>query len=477
MNKNTSLPVLAKHSEEQVITPIVPLNFVYPGLSISQIISMLWAYRKTSAIIIAIILALTVVTMKILPRTYIAQATLMVNYVVNDPINGKNLPTGQLGSYIATQEQLIASPELISDVVDRLNLTTDKVLASGYSGKTGTLKQWVIEQVIKNLNVWQGQFGSQLLYVSYSAKDPNKAAKIVNAVVDVYKQQDEERTVTQPVEQKAYYAKQLSELKKNVELAQQNVTDFDRQHRLDGGVKNVDVAMLETLEQRLFQAQNQRRLIEARASGNQSASDSVLASNQVQQLQAQLDQQQAKLEKMEALYTPEYPDLQNLKIEINATKQSLATAIQQYATNDAEKLSSAKKLEHELKLAVTKQRAKVLANSKIHSEASKYLLALESAQAVYKRALDGYDELRFSPHSRYSNVYIVTHATPPLKASKPRVIKGLIMGTAFAFMLGLGIPFGYELFDRRIRCRDDLDRAHGITVLAVIGPLSKGTSI
>ena len=38
-------------------------------------------------------------------------------------------------------------------------------------------------------------------------------------------------------------------------------------------------------------------------------------------------------------------------------------------------------------------------------------------------------------------------------------------------MLGLGIPLGYELLNRRVRCRDDLERHHGIPVLVEFGRL------
>jgi capsular polysaccharide biosynthesis protein len=46
-----------------------------------------------------------------------------------------------------------------------------------------------------------------------------------------------------------------------------------------------------------------------------------------------------------------------------------------------------------------------------------------------------------------------------------------------AAMLGLGIPLGYELFNRRVRCRDDLERHHGIPVLVEFGRLRmRGTA-
>ena len=474
MNKPRNLPVVARQDADPAITPIVPLNFVYPGVTLSQIFSVIWDYRKVSIIIIAIVLAMVVLTLKLWPRTYEAKVTLMVNYEVNDPANGRKLPYGLLGSFIATQMDLIQNPELLDEAVDKLHLTENKDFTSGYNPKHGTLKEWVVHLLSKNLIVYQGQNGSQLIYVGYSAKDPNLAANIANTIAEIYIKQDDERAMIQPVERTARYTEELSELKKNVELAQQKVTDFHKRHYLDGAGKKagVDVYMLTNLEERLLDAKKQRRLAEASAEGDQSASLAVLGSPEIQTLKAQLAEQQLKLRKMESLYTPNHPDLLDMKAAIEVTKQSLADSIQKYATNESEKLKTAKQLEKNLQIAVARQRAKVLANSKLHDEAEKYVLALESAQKVYKAALDGYDKLKFASRRKYSNVSLISHATPPQKASKPRVLRGLITGVFAAFMLGVGIPLGYELFNRRVRCRDDLERDHGIPVLTELGAVA-----
>jgi len=128
--------------------------------------------------------------MSVWPRTYTASVTLMVNYEVNDPLNGKGLPVGQVGSYIATQVELLQTPEVLLTVVDRLRLTQNRDYTRGYSGDSGTLREWVAKEMSKNLVVAQGQMGSQLIYVTYSASEPAEAAQIANTIAEVYKEQD-----------------------------------------------------------------------------------------------------------------------------------------------------------------------------------------------------------------------------------------------------------------------------------------------
>ena len=114
-------------------------------------------------------------------------------------MNGKELPVGQVSSYIATQLELMQTPEVLLAVVDRLKLTRNKDYVRGYSGDSGTLRDWVAKEVGRNLSIYQGQMGSQLIYVAYSARDPTEAAQVANAVAEIYKEQDYSARPARPV--------------------------------------------------------------------------------------------------------------------------------------------------------------------------------------------------------------------------------------------------------------------------------------
>jgi succinoglycan biosynthesis transport protein ExoP len=463
----TDFPLVSRETPVSMVTPVIPLNFVYPGLSLAQILSIIWAYRKPSSFIVLVVLSLTALVMTVWPRTYTAMVTLMVNYEVNDPLNGKQLPVGQVSSYIATQVELMQTPEVLLAVVDRLKLTQNSNYARGYSGDAGTLREWVAKKLSKDLAIYQGQLGSQLVYATYSANNPTEAAQVANTVAEVYQEQDYTRSTGPPGERAKRYAQQLNELKNKVDRAQKEVTAFHQRNGLidEGNKTNVDVILLATLEGRLLEAQNARRVAEARASGDQSVNDQVLSSSLVQSLKTQLATLEARLAQLNTVYTARHPEILELQSQMAATRHSLASALQSYSANASAGLSVAQRLEQSLQHAAAEQRAKVLAKGQLHDDAAKYLLELESAQAVYKRALEGYDQIMFASGGYYTNISFVSRATPPVKASKPKVLTGLILGGIAAAILGLGIPLGYELFNRRVRCRDDLERHHGIPVL------------
>lgn len=335
-------PLVPRESSMPVITPVIPLNFVYPGLSLAQVFAIVKAYRKAALIILFTVLALTALVMTVWPRTYTATVTLMVNYEVNDPLNGKELPIGQVGSYIATQVELMQTPELLLAVVERLKLTEDRDFSSGYRGSPGTLQEWVARKVGKQLVIYQGQMGSQLIYVTYSANDPAKAARVANTVAEVY-----------------------------------------------------------------------------------------LTSSSARSLQTQLYGQKARLAKLGIAFAPRHPEVVELQSQINATQKILALQV-----NGASAAGS----------STTESPAPGLAVS---------------------------SESTFIAGGLYANVSLISHATPPVNAGKPKILTGIMLGGLAAGILGLGLPLGYELLNRRVRCRDDLERHHGIPVLVEFGGLPK----
>ena len=460
--------------------PVIPQNYAQPGLSLAQVLSVVWAYRLWTLLIAFTVVLLTGLTLKLLPKTYEATATVMVNYEVNDPLGGKEFPIGLLGGYMATQVDLMQSPEVLLPVVDKMHLTTNKDYTAGYDGDGSTLRQWAAQKVRKHLDIKQGQSGSELIYVTYSAHSADEAAAIANAVSQVYAQQHYDRVNGPANDHAKRYSKQLQELKQKVDAAQDKVTAFRQRTGLTSLDSKVDIEAqkLGTLEQRLLEVKDTRREAEAKLSGQTRNGDSVLNSNLIQGLKTQLAAQQAKLAQMSTTLGPRYPEVQELRSQIESTRETLNGEIHAYSQGAHADLAASKKMERELQDAVETQRKKVINVRQLQDEGDKYVLGLQSAQEVYKRMLDGYDQIMFTSQGHYTNVSVASKATPPLKASKPKVLKGTFLGGIMGIMLGLFLPLTYELlFNRRVRCRDDLERDHGVPVLAEFGSIQLARSV
>jgi uncharacterized protein involved in exopolysaccharide biosynthesis len=446
----------------------VPLEFVHDEPTLAQWFGAVWSYRWLSLSIIVTGFVLTAATMFWWPRTYTATTSLIVHYEVTDPLNGKELPVGQLSNYIATQVELLQTPDLLLDVVDRHDLTRHRDYVAGYQSRSGSLRHWAAAEVAKSLSVYQSQHGSQLIYVAFSARGRALAADVANSVVEVYQTQDAARAAGPPAERAKRHAAQLDALKAQVDEAQRAATGFQQRHGLadDGSRTDVDVLRLAALEERLLATQNVRHAAQLRAAQDPAASDQVLASLQAQTLQAQITTAEQRVAQLNRIYTPLYPDIREARQQADDARQALAVTVRSYTDNASAGLDVTQRLELGLQSATEAQRARVLARGRLQDEAAKYRLELASAQAVYQRSLEGFDQIKFASAIALRNVGVVSRATPPVAASRPKVPAGLALGGTISLLLGLGLPLLLDRLRPRVRSRDDLVLRHGVPVLA-----------
>jgi polysaccharide biosynthesis transport protein len=453
------LPVLSGGNHPPA-PPVVPHHLTQAALTRSQVFAILRAHRRLSIIIAVAFILVTFVTVKLMPKSYTAQATVLVNYEANDPT--RQVPAELFASYMLTQMELIQSRDVLLAVIDKLGLTHDPEFAPAISNGVATPTDWAEKNLRSALNIEQGK-GIELLYVSATSKDRDKAAVIANSVVDAYQARERERVRNPGSGRADEYSQQLTELRAKVGVAETNLAEFRQRTGLTDVLaqNDVETQALNSLEQQLLAAQNQRREAESKSSGDQSVSPNVLASGLIQNLKAQIATLQAQLAQLSSTLGPEHPRVLELQSQIAAAKRSLSQEVQTFSNGSAGDVATAKQIEEKMQHAVDAQRAKLVNVRKMQDEGQKLQLELESAQTVYKRALDGYDQIMFASAS------VVSRAKPPIESSKPNKVLLLALGTFLGVLFGIIGPLAYEsLFNRRLRCRDDVEREFGIPVLA-----------
>jgi polysaccharide biosynthesis transport protein len=462
--------VVSRQAEE--FLPTIPAAYAGSGFSLPQLASILGAYWKLSLAIFVACVALTVAVILVIPKAYTASATLIFDYQNRNPLAGDQLPAGMLQSYIATQTELMTSPVILNEVVDRLNLTHDPQFSQGAKGDPAMLRDYAARVLASRLAVYEGR-GGQLLYVSATSRTAERAAEIANTVADTFLSLHEKQQSEPATDRARRYSAQLGELRVKVAAAQAKVTEFRQRNGLanvTAGPTDVDMQGLTVLQSQLIEAQNARRVAESRSQGDRAASDEALASNTVSTLKAQLDARQAELAKLSSTLGPQHPKIVELQAQIAATKAALEGELSVLARNKEQRVATSRDLEGKYVSAIGAQRQKLLATRELQDEAAKLMVELESAQSVYKRALDGYDQIMFASDGHAANVSLIDRATPPIKPSKPSKVKLMMAGLGLGFFVSLLAPLGYEiLFNRRVRHRDDLERELGLKVLSELG--------
>lgn len=437
-----------------------------PGISMAQVLSIVRAHLKRSLIALFALILIWGVLIKLLPHSYVATATLIVNRGDKNPLASPEFPTGFDDSFIPTQIDLISSPAVLGPVIDRLHLTRSPEWTKGLTGSAQAVRQGILTGLEKSLAVSQGT-GSDLLYISASAKYPAEAAEIANAVAAEYLLLNRQRIDDPAVQRARLYSQELEQLRQATVQAQAQVTVFRQAHGMvdlapsDG---NEHEAALDELEQKLLAAENRERTvqaqIQARAWGASADTDPAVA-----RFAEQLATQETQLAKLKATLGPQHPEVLELESQILATRRSITDSL-------SSELADARRLVAQYSAATAAQRALVLNRRRAQDQGTKLLLELQSAEATYKRALDGSSQIQFATTGTSNDVSLVSSAVPPIKALKPNKPKYFLAACTFSFILAFGIPFAFELLlNRRLRCRDDFERNFGIPVLGQFGPI------
>lgn len=445
----------------QSSVPLLPSEYAQSTLGWAQLAALMRANKLRAVIVTLVLFAAAILIVWLMPKSYTAQATVLVNFESND--GTRQAPADLYTSYLSTQVALIQSREVLQETINRLGLTKDPEFTSGFKNNgVTTLQDFVEKKLDAALAVEQGK-GIQLIYVSATSKDRNRAASIANTIVEEYQALTQGHGTDPKSGRAREYSEQLTDLKNKVTVAEEHMSDF--RHRtgiIDIAAQNDgETQTLATLEQQLVQAENQRRTAESRSAAAQEASDQAMGSQVIQGLKNQLSTLQAQLAQLTSTLGPKHPRVLELQSQIASTRRSLDHEIEALSQNTTGEVSSASQLEAKLRRAVDDQRAKLVKLRALQDEGQKLQLELESAQTVYKRALDGYDQSMFATAS------LASRAVPPVEASKPNKPMLAAVGTLLALLLGVGGPVGYELlFNRRLHSRADIERELGVPVLA-----------
>jgi succinoglycan biosynthesis transport protein ExoP len=438
-----------------------------PLFSIQQLLVIQKAFWKISALVFIVIVILAVAVSLLTTKAYLGTATLMVHYNPLDPLAAKEFSESAQSSYLPTQIELLQSDAVLDKVIERLSLTSADEFASDIPRDDPARLGWIEAKLRKSLEIEQGHAGSQIIYVNATASTPALAADIANAVVDAYLDIHSTDNTDPSTDRVTRYGEGLDALKRKVETAQKAVTDFrDRAGPIDFDSKgDIELALLDALEHRLLEARSSLRSSQAKISGKRELTTSVLTSSAMAGLREEGNKLAAKMAQLLSEYGPNHPDVQALQSQIDANKAAQAATHSAYSAANSSDIVVANSEVESLERAVAAQRAKLRQVKHYRDRAAKYQLELDSAQQVYKKALDGFDQEKFAAGGRKQHLTIASRARPPVKPYKPNRVKYMLAGVVAGLMLALLTPFVMELPRRKIRCRDDLERDMRIPIL------------
>ena len=228
-------------------------------MSLPQLLTILRARSRVIMITLIVCVGATAALTLLMPKTYKASTTMLLNYKGTDPVSGAILPAQLVAGYMATQIDIVTSRRVALKTVDNLNLANNPQLRQRFvatTGGAGDIREWLADMLLKMVVVAPAK-ESSVIELSAKSPDPVFAATVANGFANAYQQLNLQIKV-EPLQQAAtYFTGQIKTLRQNLEDAQNKLSRYQQDNGIVSTDDHLDVetARLNDLSSQLVQAQ------------------------------------------------------------------------------------------------------------------------------------------------------------------------------------------------------------------------------
>ena len=445
-------------------------------MSLSQLLLAMRARYRIILLTLAVTVGAAVAISMMLPKTYTAGVSLVVNYRGVDPVTGLSQPGAMMPSYIATQVDIIKSKSTALRVVDELKLADSPAVRQEYSdatnGRGKDIREWLANLLMAKVDVVPSR-ESSVLNISFKGSDPEFVAAVANSFASSYLS----LTValrTDPVQQATgYITTQIKLLRDQYERAQSRLSKYQEENNIYSADNRLDVetTRLNDLSSQLVGVQSQAMEASSRrrqAEGSAATSPDVLNNPLVQGMRSNLAAAEAKFADTSQRLAPNHPQYIAAKSEVDKLRSNLEEQIRATSRGVSANANILQSREGELRAALSAQKAKVQALNGARDEFNVLTNEMENARRAYEQASARYNQTSLEGQSKQADIAVLTAASPPGAPSGPRVLLNVAMSVVLGLVLGCGAVLILELLDQRVRSVAHLADAFGLPVLGVI---------
>ncbi|HEX8605345.1 MAG TPA: chain length determinant protein EpsF [Pseudoduganella sp.] len=444
-------------------------------MNFTQLLLIFRARKKVviSTLLIVVLAALAVSLL--LPKTYKASSTLLLNYKGVDPLTGVMMPGQLMPAYMATQIDIIGSRNVAIRVVERLQLANSPAVQEQFREATngvGSINSWLAGLLLRKLDVTPSR-ESSVVDVAFSGSEPQFVAAVANAFAEEYVRATVQLKVDPMRRASTYFDQQTKLLRDRVEEAQSRLSKYQQ----DNGIVSVDNRLdvesnrLNDLSAQLVAAQAQVMEATSRqrmASGSLSASPDVANSPIIQNLRLTLGNAEAKLAEAGQRLGRNHPQYVSAQAEVAKLRRDLEEQTRltsQSVGNNATVLSQR---ESQIREALAAQKAKVLELNRSRDEMNVLMKDVENAQRAFDASSQRGSQTRIEGQAEQSDIAILNPAIVPSEPDGPKVLRNVLLSVFLGTLLGFGLAFVLELMDRRVRSAGDLKDSLDIPLLGAI---------
>jgi uncharacterized protein involved in exopolysaccharide biosynthesis len=441
--------------------------------SISQMLVAVRERRKLVIIAAVAVMFGAMLLTLVMPRSFVATATLIFNPPASDPIAERGDSTESIPAYLNTELDLIASDRVLERMAqDRILLGDPAVQRQLETAQGASAQMWLKRAAKANISIASGK-NSRKVAISAAASDPAFAAALANAVARAYMATNLELRLASARQNSAFFAAQKQRRYTAIVEAQRRLADFLSRTGMTGLEASVDVdgSQLRTLGDQVAQSQVEmaRASADSALGGSGMVSAGLIANPVVQRLQGVIAEQSAALDELSVLRGPNYPTVIQARARLGELRMQLAAENGKIGEGLHRRRAAMASSAGQISALEKGKRALVTASSANRSALSVLAADVERAQADYDAIAKRLHDVETAAALDAPNVSLLSAAAPPSSPSSPSLPLNLLIGLLLGGVLGVLAALAAELFDGRVRSLPDLEQyLPGTPVLGVL---------
>ena len=433
-------------------------------MTIAHLFAVLKARWISAALTFLVITSAIVGLSLALPKTYTAEAVVLLDVKSPDPIAGMVLTGMATTTYMSTQVGVIQSQRVVERAVKDLKLDQDAFLREQWreatDGGRGDVATWLVSLLAPNLEVRPTR-DANLIGISFTGLDPNFAAALTNAVVQSYIATTVDLRVEPAREYSAFFDSRAVKAREDLERAQSRLSAFQKERGIVATDERLDTetARLAALTSQMVAMQSIASESSSRQRQSTLTADTmqeVLSSPLVSGLSADYARQEARLNEMTSRLGDRHPSVVELKASMAQLRDRIDTETRRVNVSVGTNNSVNTARLDQLNASIEAQRSKLLKLKAERDEAAVLQRDIQSAQQAFEAVTVRLNQANMESQATQTNVSVLKSATPPLKPSGPRVLLNTVAAVMLGLLLGPAVALIRERMDPRLRMEESV---------------------
>src|SRR6202167_6313134 len=319
---------------------------------------------------------------------------------------------------------------------------------------------------------------SRLLDVTFEATDPTLAARVVNAHLNNFIEQNFKSRFDAATQASNWLAGQLNEMKIKVENAEDARLAYERENQIWTIDEKNDISTqkLGDLNKQLTEAQadriNKEAVYQLAQSGNYDSIAAVRDSAVIQDILKQQTTLSSQYTDAVNQYGPKYPKVLRMQAQLKDLDQMLGREKLNIGNQVEADYRGSRQRELLLKEALDEQKAEVNQTAEKLVQYNILKREADTNKQLYDGMLQKLKEAGITAGLRSSNIRIVDPALIPNGPSRPNKPRNVLMGIIVGLVGGIALALLREYLDNTVKTPDDIETLAHLPSLAVVPALS-----